>query len=383
MRILQILNTLGAGGAEQYVAQLSSYLTEQGDDVVVVASEPFTISGRFPSSAKLVSMELHPGYGKPAYRYFIKILPNIMSLYRLIRREKIQVVHTHLAASALPAWIAAKAAGVPVVHSKMHTEAIASGFERVLFASPLPRFLVSRFLAFSVYATVEIKQIWRANEDRIMHSSIGVDAAFYDPAHFPEHTARSLFSLPENTLVIGVLARLFPEKNVDLVMASFAQMKNRNAVLLIGGDGPERESLERMARDMGVADRACFLGQQADPRPVYAAADVVMQTTRGPNMGMMALEALSMGTPLLIAARDDDEIEMAKDTLGGYDIGWIVSADPVAMGQVLDELASDRKQLKEKRQMARHYVLECHDRRHAQAELRKAYQQLVEPSTLS
>ena len=377
MRILQVLNTFGAGGAEQYVAQLSSFLIEQGDHTVVIGWEPFTIKDRFSPEVRIELMELHPGYGKPTSRYFIRFIPNVCAIYRLIKQEKIQLVHTHLAASALPAWIAAKLAGVPVIHSKMHTQIIASGFERVLFMSPLPKWLVNRFLAFSGYVGKEMRQFWRVGDEQIFHSSIGVNASIYDPVQMSRRQARMMFTLSEDAIVVGVVARLYPEKHVDLALAGFAAMTNKNTVLLVGGDGPQRAELEKMAHELGVHSRVRFLGQQADPRPVYAAANVVMQTTRGPNMGMIALESLAMGVPLLIATRNESEVEMALDTFGGYDIGWVADASPVAIGKALDGIVIESDVCSTKSTAARDYILSRHEKKRVFAELRIHYKKLI------
>lgn len=382
MRILQVLNNMGAGGAEQYVAQLCSYLVDNGDYVVVVASEPFSIKNRFSAEVKTIPMPLYPEYGAPKYSYYFQLIPNIYSIYRLIKREKIQLVHTHLAVSAVSAWFAAWLAGVPVIHSKMHTQIIAGGAERVLFASPLPKLLVDRFLAFSGYIAKEIRQIWRVSEKNIIHSSIAVNVDVYDPSHILKSAARAVFSLPENVLVVSVVARLTREKGVDLAVAGFSEMLDKSAILLVAGDGAQRAELEEMARVRGVHQRVRFLGQQADPRPIYAAADIVMQTTRGPNMGMIALESLSMGVPLLIATRDENEVEMANDTLGGYDVGLVVAADPLEIGKVLDVLSANKGLLDAKKIDARRYILNRHDERKILAELRESYRQLIEGDDL-
>jgi glycosyltransferase involved in cell wall biosynthesis len=375
MRILQVLNTFGAGGAEQYVIQLSSFMVEQGDRVVVVGCEPFTIKDKLSPEVRVVVMELHPGDQKSIFQYLMKLVPNIFAIYKLIKQEKIELVHTHLAASALPAWIAAKLAGVPVIHSKMHTQIIASSLERFLFLSPLPKWLVSRFLAFSGYIVTEMRKFWRVDDEQIIHSSIGVDADIYDPMLVSRTLARTMFKLPDDMMIVGVVARLYPEKNVDLAITGFAAMANKNAILLIGGDGPQRHELEQIVHKLGIHERVYFLGRQADPRPVYAAADVIMQTTRGPNMGMIALEALAMGVPLLIAARDENEVEMAKDTLGGYDIGWVADASSEAIGRALDNLVIEQSSYRN--EMARDYILSRHDKKSVLARLRIQYQELI------
>lgn len=359
--ICHVITTLGAGGAEQYVVQLSNDLLARGHRVSIVAGEPQLLRERLSVGVHVETLQLHPGAARSPLVYLRILLPAIRRLVAYFRREDVTLVHTHLAASALPAWIAAKLCGIPVVHSKMHTEAIRSGYERLIFTSRLPLLLVDRFLSFTRYSEDEIRQYWHVPAARIVSSSIGVDTARFQPDAAAGEASRRESGLAPSDRVMLVVARFYPEKGVELAIRAARAMDDPDAVLLIAGDGPQRDFLEALVRDLPGRTRIRFLGLLQDPRPAYAAADVLLQTTRGPNLGTVVLEAMASGLPVVIAYRDEEERKMASDTLDGLDIGVIAEATPALMAAALTGLLADPVRL----QALHHEVRAFVERRHA------------------
>jgi glycosyltransferase involved in cell wall biosynthesis len=95
-----------------------------------------------------------------------------------------------------------------------------------------------------------------------------------------------------------VVARLEPEKNVALAIVSFAQITISDACLIIVGEGSERERLVQLVQSLNIADRVFFEGEQ-DPAPYFALADLVVVPSRYEGYGLVILEALAAGKPVL------------------------------------------------------------------------------------
>lgn len=359
--ICHVITTLGPGGAEQYVVQLSNYLRSIGRRVSIVAGEPQLLRERLSPGIHVETLPLHPGATRSLGVYMLILFPAVWHLVAYFRREQVTVVHTHLAASALPAWIAAWICGIPVVHSKMHTEGIRSGYERLIFSSRLPLALVDRFLAFTSYLGDEIQRYWHVKPARIVASSIGVDTSRFLPDADASAASRRELGLADTDRVMLVVARFYPEKGVDLAIRAARTLDDPNAVLLIAGDGPQRDYLEGLVRELPGRTRIRFLGLLQDPRPAYAAANVLLQTTRGPNLGTVVLEAMASGIPVVIAYRDGEEHKMAMDTLDGLDIGVIAAATPEAMASGIAGLFADLPKLQALHNEVRAFV----ERRHA------------------
>jgi len=296
-----------------------------------------------------------------------------MRLVKYFSREKVTVVHTHLAASAVPAWIAAKWCGIPIVHSRMYAGNISSRLEHVLFSTRLPLLLVSRFLVFTRYSEKEVRKQWHVSAEKIVVSSIGVDVS-----RFFNDTARAAASRKELELsredrVLLVVARLHPEKDVELAIRAARTLNDASTVLLIVGDGQERERLESLVQELPGRTRIRFLGLLKDPRPAFAAADLLLQTSRSPNLGTVVLEAMASSLPVVIAYRDEDEYLMAVDTFEGTDIGVIAKATPEAMAGAVAALSMDEARMKDLRARVRSFVETQHDRHMAYSALAEVY----------
>ncbi|MFZ2555387.1 MAG: glycosyltransferase [Minisyncoccia bacterium] len=95
-----------------------------------------------------------------------------------------------------------------------------------------------------------------------------------------------------------VVARLEKEKNVTLAIGSFAKAAPEDACLIILGEGSERASLEALVHKLGIESRVFFEDSQ-DPAPYYALADLVLMTSEYEGYGLVIIEALAAGKPVL------------------------------------------------------------------------------------
>lgn len=381
--ICHVLNHLDAGGAEQYVVQQSNDLQQAGKKVSIVASTPHTLAPRLAAPVTVEDIKLHPGRSQSMATYLRLLGPAISRLARFFRERQIDLIHTHLTASALPAWIAAKRAGLPVVHSKMHSEAVSTTLGKIVFGSRLPLLMVDQFVAFTRYSEVEMRDYWKVPQARILSSSIGVDTQFFAPPSAAERkTARAALGINPGTFVMSVVARLHPEKDVELALRAALACDDPKAVLLIAGDGAERERLEAIAQTFASRTQVRFLGPLSDPRPVFKASDVLIQTTRGPDLGMVVLEAMACGIPVVIAYRDPVEKVMATNTFEDREIGLIARATPEDMAQTLVKFGSDPALRLAFSQGARLFVEDRHARTSVYPALYEAYDSLIAQSKL-
>lgn len=376
--ICHIISNLAIGGAEQYVVQLSNYLHSADKRVSIVAGEPHTLVQRLHGDIHVETLQMHSGANRSLLVY-LRLLPSVIRhLVAYFRREQVSVVHTHLTASAWPAWIAAKICGIPVMHSKMYTATHSSLLDRVLFATRIPLLLVDRFLAFSCYIEDEIVKYWHASRSQVVVSSIGVDTARFALNAKTAAAGRAKFGFTADDRVMLVIARLHPDKDVDLAIRAARILDDPKAILVIGGDGPQREYLEDLAATLPGRTAIRFLGALQNPAPAYAAANILLQTTRGPNLGLVALEAMASGLPILIAYRDQEEYKMAVDTFDGRDIGAFAKATPNVMAAKAAELFSEPEKLENWRYEVRRFVEKRHSQTFAYLEMAEHYSALEE-----
>lgn len=138
----------------------------------------------------------------------------------------------------------------------------------------------------------------------LIAQGIPEDRAHYLPNFAEEGAAepieRERHGTPADAPLLVALGRLHENKAFDVLLDALAAVPS--AYLWLAGEGPLRADLKAQARSLGIADRVRFLGWQDDPRPVIAAADVVVVPSRHEPLGNVILEAWAQAKPVVAAA---------------------------------------------------------------------------------
>lgn len=111
---------------------------------------------------------------------------------------------------------------------------------------------------------------------------------------------RSTFNTPDGVPLLLALGRLHPNKAFDVAIKSMVELKD--AWLWIAGDGMLKAELEKLAEDLGVADRVRFLGWRRDREALFAAADICVYPSRIEPFGNVTLDAWAAKVPIVAAA---------------------------------------------------------------------------------
>jgi L-malate glycosyltransferase len=160
---------------------------------------------------------------------------------------------------------------------------------------------------------------WRLPPDRVTYVPNGVDVSrFASPLRdiVPGFTRRP------TELVVGTVAPLRPEKNVGRLLRVFATLDSSLAVrLVVAGDGAERSALQRLAGELGIADRVIFTGR-AVPEMVLGTFDIFAlssDTEQMPNAlleamaASRAVAAVNVGDVKSIVCEDNRDFIVARD----------------------------------------------------------------------
>ena len=142
-----------------------------------------------------------------------------------------------------------------------------------------------------------VRDIWRLDPEKIMLIPNGVDCVRYGAA--PDPTILSDFASAGAT-VIGTVAPLRHGKNLGRMIQAFASAtKGSNHKLLIVGDGPERDVLEKIATQTNAADRIEFAGYIGQPEKVFGLMDVFAMSSDTEQMPNALLQAMAAGRPVV------------------------------------------------------------------------------------
>jgi glycosyltransferase involved in cell wall biosynthesis len=141
--------------------------------------------------------------------------------------------------------------------------------------------------------------------------------------------------------------RLTRQKDYPTLFRSFALLKGEGLRLKILGDGELRDSLARLARDLGIAERLTFLGFQRDPFTHMRSADIFVLSSQWEGFGNVLVEAMAMGTPVVSTDCPHGPAEIIEDGRTGI---LVSPRQPESLAAALQRLIDDsalRKQLGE------------------------------------
>jgi glycosyltransferase involved in cell wall biosynthesis len=150
-----------------------------------------------------------------------------------------------------------------------------------------------RFADVGVSDFVAAEMHRRPHASRLYRIHNGVDTSLYRP-----HRADAPSS--ESRLTIGCAARLVRGKGVDRLLAAVGRLSRDTVRVLVAGDGPEQESLEKLARTLGLADIVTFLGAVEDMPGFWRSCDVAVVPSEAlESFSMATLEAMASGIPVV------------------------------------------------------------------------------------
>lgn len=153
--------------------------------------------------------------------------------------------------------------------------------------------------------------------------SNGIDLERFNPAplsHSETQALRAKFGLEDGRKTLLHVGRLSREKNIPTVLRAAAlAMQCVDAQLVVAGNGPEKDRLMALCRELGIADRVRFPGFVAHDKELpalYRLADVFVSASEIEAQGLVLLEAASCGTPV-VAVRAGASPEIVRDRVNG------------------------------------------------------------------
>jgi len=344
-RVLHVIETLGLGGAERLLALTVRELKRSTHTSVVahVLDRPRDWREQIENDGTPVeSLMLASPWALPQ---------TVAGVRRLIRRWRVDLVHSHLYFPNLAAQVAGWREGVPVVSSLHNLE-----LEPEILQDNL-RFTCRKQWALQQVARIGVRvgrptliavsdavrqsalrQLGVAPETIVtIHSGIDPDA-FVPPA--ASASLRDRLGLSPSTLVLVIVGRLVPLKGHRYLLEALPALRAvvPDATLLVVGDGAERELLAALATSLGLAGAVRFLGAGRDlVDHALEAADIVVAPSLSEGFGLAVLEAMAMSRPC-VASRTGGLPEIVEHEGSGL---LVPPGDAGALAAALLRLARD------------------------------------------
>ena len=251
-------------------------------------------------------------------------LKALYKLYRLFRREKPDIVHTHTAKAGFIGRLAAWLAGVPVIVHTFHGHVFHSYFGPLktrlfVFIEKVLAHLTDRIITISQLQRQEILGYGIASPDKIVIISLGFDLEPFLTNDRLQGQLRAELGLDNKVKLVGIVARLTGVKNHSLFLEAAALVHERCDLIhfLIVGDGELRVELEQRAKNLGLSEVVSFLGWRQDLPAIYADLNLVVLTSRNEGTPVTLIEAQASGCPV-VATTVGGVPDIVIDKVTGY-----------------------------------------------------------------
>ena len=334
MRILQLSSAQAFGGGERYLADLANSLAARGHDVFAVMR---------PDSPLIP--ELH---GLAAKNFVHLPLRNALDaksagmLASFVRRQKIQIIHAHMARDyPLAAYAGRRNRDARLVVTR-----------HVLFPlNRLHRFTLShvaRVVAVSeaVGRQLCMQKIVPPERVTVVHN--GIDIGRFETAmrEFDRHQFSRRWDVPEESTLIGSVGSLNPLKGHEDFLQAAARIADSFPAahfIVAGVDASagqmNRANLERLVRKLNLESRVRFIGRMEDVASLFCALDISVSASHSESFGLAIAEAMTTGTAVVAT-----ETEGAKEIIRDGETGLLVKVRDVgALADAMAKLLGDEQ----------------------------------------
>ena len=232
----------------------------------------------------------------------------IAPLYRLLKKSRVDVLHTHRIRPDLVGRIAGSLAGVPINISTQHY--VEEWYERGEAVHRVVRSLFKRSMGLcdtiacnsAAEQGVLLQEIGEEFRGKTCVILNGLDTERYrrPPAAELAQLRRAL-DLPPKVRLLTIVAYLTERKGHRYLLEAIARLEpeHPDMLLLVVGDGPEEAELVRLARSFGIENSVRFLGRRADVPAIVSLCEVAVLPSLWEPFGLAALEAMAVGTPVI------------------------------------------------------------------------------------
>lgn len=310
------LGTKDTGGMNVYIRELAGELGHRGHRVDVYtrvhdSGDPQVI--HLNENARVI----HLRAGKNGYMHKLAIYPYLDdftgALENFILRENLQydLIHSHYWLSGQVGRWAQARWNVP--HMLMfHTLGAVKNTTGVGKEEPLLRIATERQIVQRCHRIIaatereksELVRFYGSDPEKMSVVPCGVNMEVFQPVD--KTYARRQLGFADDEKIVLYVGRFAALKGIDRLLKAMTHLRHHKGLklVIIGGDGhgaPEFEAFQCLASELGIDDMISFNGriEQGDLSPYYSAADLLAVPSYHESFGLVALEALACGTPVV------------------------------------------------------------------------------------
>ena len=294
LSVIHVVDSLQLGGLETLVLEWCRHWRERPDiDAGICALHPGDGLAGQEKYRGIVVRELAPDEARGKRS-------TIRALTRFFAEQQPDVVHTHNFFAHFPGAIAARRAGIPIVVTTKHGAGMPKLWHSYRLAGRAFRH-ADAVVPVSEDAADLMRITYRLPPERVRVILNGIDTDRFAPLAGDLEEARQRVLGFTGGPVIGTVCRIIEAKGLPTLLAAFPEVVRAapEAMLVLVGEGSDRERFEREAREAGLADRVRFLGNRGDVDEIYPLFDVYCLASWSEGISLSILEAGACGVPVV------------------------------------------------------------------------------------
>lgn len=301
-KIALLATVVEYGGSEKVILTLIKNIDSSLFELVpVIFTRPEQANGVFFKELNKTGITYHKIYVNKHKLKYLNPFMNIVEAYKLLKKEKFDIVHTNGYRADFLGIFLALLTGLPIIstcHGYISNDTALKLYNRL-------NYLVLRFFDKILAVSEGIKEQLVRNgvpesSLEVVLNAVQMDS---DTESLLRHRKekRELFCTDENDFLIGYIGRLSKEKGIRYLIEACAKLDKVGLPLkvLVIGDGPQRDDLEKLAQKNGLQNKVFFLGFLSDVENWMPAIDVFVLPSLTEGTPMALLEAMAMGVPVV------------------------------------------------------------------------------------
>jgi len=274
VRVLEIEYSKGWGGQEKRTIRLINNMSDEFEVYFVAQPDSNIVKHKNEIKAKVLSLKMKHIYNPIT----------ILKLINIVKKYKIDIISTHSGKDAWLGAIVGKLTSKPVVRTRHLLTKI---------NSPKSYNLSTITVAVSKSVEKYLKKMGVKNTTTIY---TGIDTDLYKPNDLKK--LRKEYNISNETFVIGIVAVLRAAKRHKDLIEAVSQI-DKNIKLIIIGDGPQKDNLEKLIKEKKLEDKVIMTGPRDDVPMILSDFDLFVLPSKEEALGTSILEASSAGVPVV------------------------------------------------------------------------------------
>ena len=249
-----------------------------------------------------------------------KVLKYHKELKRVLKDGNYKIVHSHINTLSVFSLWAAKSAGVPIRIAHSHSTTNKKEKKKNLLKQILRPF--SKIFATDYMCCSELSGRWLFGNKEydegnvfLLNNAIDLNKFKYDEKIRKQK--RKELNIKDDTLVIGHIGRFVEQKNHRFLIDIFNEIhkKNNNSILLLTGQGPLVEEINKKVIDLELDNSVIFLGQRKDVNELYQVYDVFLLPSLYEGLPVVGIEAQATGNLCFLSEDMTKETKILNSTV--------------------------------------------------------------------